>query len=687
MILNPNQNMSVLDIGNLNGSPEISRVTTLADTGTFEVTTVTCPTAAALTAGDYVHFVAKDGTKFAVWSDKDGAGLGVQEATTVTFPSTAGATQNDYVHMTAADGTKCAVYLDIDTGFSGVAEVATATFDTAGNATHGDFLHITNQAARSAIVWLNKDGADDGLEEITTVTFPNTAGATQADYLHILNQAGRKTAIWLDIDANGTAPTGALYLAADSTVQVDIVTGNTATQVAAAAVAAMGSLPGLTILDNLDGTVTFTQTAVGVTTDAAPKSENDAGAGSIGVAITRQGTAASVPGGAIAAAASDVIKVDITTGQTATQVATAAVAAISTTLADITVLDNLDGTVTFTQDVVGVCTDAAPYDLSEGGAGSITVNKDTEGVAIVAAPAGALYAAADVQVRANIATGDTATQVATKAVAAIGSSFTGITILDNLDGTVLFTNNGYASVADALPKNTGDTGAGSITVVVDVNGVDPVPPTGALYVASDYQIRFAVTTGDTATIVRDSMLTAMGLSSELIALATPASSSTDAITLTHLLLGNAGASAPKDENDAGAGSITVAKVDGVASSLQSKYITFSSPTVNYYAYININSEAVDPAPGGTGISCACTNSGSIATIASEMATAINGNSYFKAWVQAGYLYIAAVAAAEATDVGAGDSGFTVLKVDDGETGYYYPGMSPGSLSVSPSLIT
>jgi hypothetical protein len=376
MILNPAQNISALDINNLNGSPEVSRVTTLADTGTFEVTTVTCPTAAALTAGDYVHVVAKDGTKFAVWSDKDGAGLGVQEVTTVTFPATAAATQNDYVHMTSATGTKCAVYLDIDTGFSGVAEVATATFATAAASTHGDFLHITNKAGRSAIVWLNKDGADDGLEEITTVTFPATAGATQGDYLHILNQAGRKTAIWLDIDGNGTAPSGALYLAADSKIKVAIVAGDLAPAVATKAVAAMGSIPGLTILDNLDGTVTFTQTTVGTTTDAAPKSENDAGAGSIAVSITRQGAAASVPGGAIAAAADDTIKVNITTGQSAIQVATAAKAAIGSTLVAITVLDNLDGTVTFTQQTVGVTTDAAPYNLAEGGAGSISVTKD-----------------------------------------------------------------------------------------------------------------------------------------------------------------------------------------------------------------------------------------------------------------------------------------------------------------------
>ena len=259
--------------------------------------------------------------------------------------------------------------------------------------------------------------------------------------------------------------------------------------------------------------------------------------------------------------------------------------------------------------------------------------------------------------------------------------------MDNLDGTVTFTNNGYASVADALPKNTGDTGAGSITVSVDVAGVDPVVPTGALYLASDHQIRFAVTSGDLAPAVRTSMLAAMNGSTALKALMTPATSSTASITLTHKLLGNAGASLPKSENDAGAGSITVAQVNGVASSLQSKYITFSSPTVNYYAYLNFNSEASDPAPGGTGIVCACTNSGSISTIASQMATAINASNYFKAWVQDGYLYIANEVVGGSTDIGAGNSGFTVAKIKDGETAYYYPGMSPGSLSINPSVIS
>ncbi len=67
-----------------------------------------------------------------------------------------------------------------------------------------------------------------GTPEASTVTWPSTASATQGDYVHYTAQDGTKYAVWLDIDAAGTAPTGALYLAADQKIKVSSVGGGSA---------------------------------------------------------------------------------------------------------------------------------------------------------------------------------------------------------------------------------------------------------------------------------------------------------------------------------------------------------------------------------------------------------------------------------------------------------------------------
>lgn len=130
--------------------------------------------------------------------------------------------------------------------------------------------------------------ADTGVMENAVVTFPAVAGAAQADYIVISNIAGTKWAAWLDIDAAGIAPTGADFLAVPvgNRVMVSITTGQLAPAVAAAAVSALGTLAGITITDNLDGTVDFDQTLMGNATDIAPHNANDSGVGSITIATT-----------------------------------------------------------------------------------------------------------------------------------------------------------------------------------------------------------------------------------------------------------------------------------------------------------------------------------------------------------------------------------------------------------------
>ncbi len=132
-------------------------------------------------------------------------------------------------------------------------------------------------------------------KEITIVTYNTFANTGQADYLHLLSEEGLKFAIWMDKDEAGTVPTGTLYLASDYQIQVDIATGDNAIAVAAKVIAAIEAdeswtrYAKITIVDNVDGTLTFTQDVPGVTTNALPKNASDGGAGSIGVVIDNEG--------------------------------------------------------------------------------------------------------------------------------------------------------------------------------------------------------------------------------------------------------------------------------------------------------------------------------------------------------------------------------------------------------------
>ncbi len=122
--------------------------------------------------------------------------------------------------------------------------------------------------------------ADTGAFEEVVVTVPATAGATQADYFVLSNTAAATAAFWIDIDDAGTEPTGAAYVAANSKIRIDVATGNTAAQNAAILQAAAATILNWEAVDNLDGTVTYTQTLVGNCTNAAKHNADDTGDGS-----------------------------------------------------------------------------------------------------------------------------------------------------------------------------------------------------------------------------------------------------------------------------------------------------------------------------------------------------------------------------------------------------------------------
>lgn len=213
-------------------------------------------------------------------------------------------------------------------------------------------------------------------------------------------------------------------------------------------------------------------------------------------------------------------------------------------------------------------------------------------------------------------------------------------------------------------------------------------PTGAAYVASDVQIEVNITTGDTAAQVTTKAYDAIVAAGTLVDLTISQFSST-VLYFTATKLGNVVAPDPHNSNDSGVGSITTATVTGgVASSLQNKYFVMRNPAGTVYnAWFNINGEGIDPNPTGTEIECACDGGASASSMASSIATAINANSNFKSWAQDGYLYVANEATGNATDVSAGDSGFTILKIQDGSAGYENVDQNAGSININPSAIS
>ena len=66
-----------------------------------------------------------------------------------------------------------------------------------------------------------------------------TGQPIQADYIAFENSAGDTWAVWFDIDGNGTAPTGASYLAATNKIQVDILSSNTPNEIMSAVISTL----------------------------------------------------------------------------------------------------------------------------------------------------------------------------------------------------------------------------------------------------------------------------------------------------------------------------------------------------------------------------------------------------------------------------------------------------------------
>lgn len=129
--------------------------------------------------------------------------------------------------------------------------------------------------------------AETGVKGSFRLTATNFAGAAQADYFTFALPSGATYAVWLDKDANGTAPTGAAYVAATNKLMASISTGDTAAQVAAAIATAVGVVIGVT--DNANGTLDFLAATMGAATAPARHNADDSGNGSLALSLVVAG--------------------------------------------------------------------------------------------------------------------------------------------------------------------------------------------------------------------------------------------------------------------------------------------------------------------------------------------------------------------------------------------------------------
>lgn len=223
----------------------------------------------------------------------------------------------------------------------------------------------------------------------------------------------------------------------------------------------------------------------------------------------------------------------------------------------------------------------------------------------------------------------------------------------------------------------------------DANGT---APTGAAYAAAAKQVPVGIVTGDTAAQVAAKVKTAVeaftgwGSSGMTISIVSAT------LTFTQTYPGDVTAPAIHNADDSGDGSFTVnTGTAGVSPSMNSKYFLFSSHTVDYYAWFNINSKGSDPAVAArTGAAIALTGGESSAQIATAAASVIDALSGVNAESDGSVIKIFGDDSSTMANASAGNSGLSVEILSQGlaaSNQLGYPAGNQGGSSNNPSSIS
>lgn len=282
-------NTSAVLVGYYNdkGTPHVETLTIPA-TGEYGKHTITIPATAAATQADYIVIYSASAQKTAaVWLDIDAAG---------TAPTGVMYTNTDYQIETniVTGGTAIQNAALVKTAIESEAGMTDITITDNGDGT----LTVDQDVVGWAGDFLGFNADDSGAGSISSVTdVEGLAGITQGDYIVIENAYGVPMGLWFDVDADGTTPSGAAFIAAAGdgvTQMISITTGDTNVENAANVVAVLDALAwanSIQILDNEDGTIKLTHVIGGTVAAPDPHNTDDTGLGSITAVVNTTGAA------------------------------------------------------------------------------------------------------------------------------------------------------------------------------------------------------------------------------------------------------------------------------------------------------------------------------------------------------------------------------------------------------------
>lgn len=208
---------------------------------------------------------------------------------------------------------------------------------------------------------------------------------------------------------------------------------------------------------------------------------------------------------------------------------------------------------------------------------------------------------------------------------------------------------------------------------INAAGVDPA-------VANHTGIEVAGATNATASTLGGATRTA--ISNSAAGGFVTVTGTTSSVVITNQSTGTSTAAA---DGAAATGFTITTSTAGVASNLNSKYFSFQDAVGDtYYAWFNVHSEGVDPAPASqTGVEVAISLSASAATIATALASAVDGQASFLAVSDGAMVQITNAAIGSAVDIVDGDSGLTLATHLQGQSGRYRAEQNPASINNNP----
>ena len=218
---------------------------------------------------------------------------------------------------------------------------------------------------------------------------------------------------------------------------------------------------------------------------------------------------------------------------------------------------------------------------------------------------------------------------------------------------------------------------------IDANGT---APNGPIYSACDVSIMASVSTGGTAADVATAAKAAMDAEVLFVGF-TLVKSSAD-ITFTSTITGNLTAPASYVEAET-AGPFTASTVTGGSDpTVKGKYFTIKNSTTGFYYWFTNNGVGTDPAVAShTSKEIALVGDESQAGFLAAIEAVIEATSGLSSSVDGSRIVVSVDAVATATDISAGDSGFTVEVRSQGYAQQYAPAMNLQDDSTSPSLLS